>query len=357
MTAFSLDSLVEGVLGASDYESIDIKEDFNLAIFVDESTDPRLISLLKEALMPVDDHVKMHVEPFLNDLCEVDGRADLTIIVANESPWVGAIAAISASKDIPTVVLAESLVIAVENAELIQFPLNLSDVISRESICSSICPIMGASLSETLASFGAFLGQTIESTGKLIGNIPSAIRGESLEPVEFLTGSPLDDSPHCKKADFEDMVDSLAVWVMKNAPKIRDAFARSFPFAQKAKVDQIVRSTAYQNAVTAAMFFTPGSDFSVMAVNQVRMLIQVERQYGFGLEKSTIFEAATVVFVAFASRSFVRKICKHLPILSWLIKVMAGYLITLGMGMLMCKYCEFGRQLAFENPNLDAPTQ
>lgn len=337
MTGFSVDSIIDGILNTAEDEPANVCEDINLAIFVDESVDAQMIACIKNALMPTDDHVRMHVEPFFDDPTEVDPRADLTIIVANASPWVGATAAISNSKGIPTVVLAQNLVAVVDNAECTQFPLELADVIARESISMGL----SGSIASTLSNVGRVGAMALGTVGEIVRNVPNIFAGRPMSKVT----SPFAVQPAASHSPYADMLDELAEWVMRNAPAIRTAFSKSFPFAREAKIRSIIRSAAYQNAVTAAVFFMPGADLPVMTTNQVKMLIQLERQYGYGLDKQTIFEAAAIVVFAFMSRTVVRKVCKSVPMLSWFVKILAGYLITLGMGQAIMAYCETGRDI------------
>ncbi len=327
--AFSVDSFIDGILSTTDDDPADVREDINLAVFVDESADVDLISCVKDALMPVDDHVRMHVEAFYDGPVEVDGRADLTIIIANASSWVGATSAISVSKSVPTVVLAQNLVEVVDNAQRTQFPLELSDVIAREVLDGGPIPAGGL-----MGDVARLASDSLSKIADAAKSIPDTVLGKGARVWEIS----VEDAP-----GYPDMLDALADWVMRNAPRIRTVFSRSFPFAKDAKIRHIIRTCSYQNAVTAAIFFIPGADLPIMTTNEIKMLIQLERQYGYVLDKSTIFEIAAIVLTAFMSRTAIRRICKSAPMLSWLVKTIAGYAITCGMGHAMRWYCESGR--------------
>ena len=135
---------------------------------------------------------------------------------------------------------------------------------------------------------------------------------------------------------------------MQNCPEFRDAFATAFDFAKLPQIRQIARRTAYENAVTGAIFFTPGADFPVMTLNQLKMLVEIGRAYGIAPDKQTVPEAVLVVASAFASRTFTRMLCKMFPLLSWFIKIVMGYLVTVVMGHVLSSYMQAGRMFPIE---------
>ncbi len=333
MAAFNLDSIVDGVLGFGSDDSFKTLERIKITVLVDESASPQLIECAKLSLIPKDDNVSLRVEPFYDSPYEVEDDTDLCIILAGSSYWVGASYLIAVSKDIHAVVLADHLTTVVENSKVTDFPIIYSDIISRETLAIKIssCQVMSD------------LNLTGVERVKEILKTPIRILGLDDICARFCNS---------KQKTYEDMIEALGDWVMTNCPELRDTFAEEFSFAMPAKVRSIIRNSAYQNAVTAAIFFMPGSDFPVMTMNQVKMLFQIERAYGYGLDKQTIVEVAAVLIIALTSRTVVRKVCKHIPILGWLVKVLAGYAITLAMGYMFRYYCDCARELP-DIPGLD----
>ena len=340
LPSINIDSIVNSVLKMDKDES-DPSRDFDVAILVDESVSPEFISYARKAFTPVHGNAIMHVESYFDEAVEVSEIVDILIILANASPWTGACYAMASSRGITTIVMAEHLANVIRRSEEMQFPIDYANILAPEAIGMSVAPTN--SFARKAMDVGTGIADTaIDVLGR---KIPERVVGRPLVKEGLSTATLL----RGKKAEgdevYEKLFDQLADWVMANCEDFRSAFANAFAFAKPAEVDQITRRTAFQNAVTGAVFFIPGADFPVMTLNQLKMLVLIERSYGYGFDKQMLVEAGGVLAVALIARTVARSLCKRFPFLSWPIKTASGYFVTFIMGRAIRGHCENGRNL------------
>ena len=336
MPSIGIDKIVNSVL-KMDGGDADPTKEINLVVIVDETLDPELAIYARNALRPTSDNVSLRVVSYCNDAVDPGEGFDLAIVLANASPWTGAVYEQCRAHGTKTVVIAQNLALVVELSEQTQFPLDYADVLSPEiKDVSLLATLPGGEVLEKAGQAGSeALGIAADVLGR---QLPRKILGYPLLADKAPAPDEEEDA-HAK------IFRQLADWVMSNCPDFRTAFAGSFNFARPAEVGQIARRTAYENAVTGAVFFIPGADFPVMTLNQLKMLVQIERAYGHNIDVQLIVEAGAVVAAAFVSRTVAHAVCQRVPMLSWLVKIACGYFITLGMGKAMIAHCEAGRQL------------
>ena len=336
MPSISLDSIVNSVLkiGSDD----DPSRDITLAVLVDESLDPEFAAYAREALRPTSSNVTVRVGSYFDEPVDPGEGYDLAIVLANSSPWTGSVYTLLEEREVPTVVVAQNLATLIERTEEAKTPIDYADILAPEVVGVSALPF--ADIIAKVADAGAGVADfALDMVGR---KIPQAVIGRPLvsESVGF-TLPPVEEGEDL----YSKLFGELADWVMANCDSVRAPFASSFGFAQSAEVGQIARRTAFENAVTGAVFFIPGADFPVMTLNQLKMLVQIERSYGYGIDKQLAVEAAVVVLVALISRSVAHNLCEKAPMLSWIIKTGFGYFITLAMGKLITAHCANGREL------------
>ncbi len=339
MAGINLDTVVDSVLKIDD--TADLHRDISIQILVDESVDSNLISQARSALTPNTDNVELSVGSFYDDIAVVDSEADLVIILANTSMWVGATAAVAEASEVACVVLAQNVGVAVQNAEVISFPLDPQNLIAKELLGQE--KFFGGELVDIATDACAeAISETFDVVTKTI--------------PKYLTGAPLTNSTldielprfGAQPVEDDELFEALGFWIMQNCPDFRDAFATAFDFAKMPQIKQIAQRTAYENAVTGAIFFTPGADFPVMTLNQLKMLVEIGRANGISPDKQTVPEAVLIVASAFASRTFTRMLCRAFPLLSWFIKIGVSYFVTLAIGYVINSYMQAGRVFPIE---------
>ena len=106
MATINLETVVDSVLKIDD--TADLHRDINIQVLVDESVNSELINQTRAALTPSTDNVELLVGSFYDDVASVDPEADLLIILANTSMWVGATAAVAEAFEVACVVIAQN---------------------------------------------------------------------------------------------------------------------------------------------------------------------------------------------------------------------------------------------------------
>ncbi|MGI6216645.1 MAG: hypothetical protein ACOYIK_03420 [Coriobacteriales bacterium] len=338
MANFNVDSIVNKVLSLDDLDDDDSFRQILVSVAVDESISPELIAYARRVLRPKGDQARINVVPYFEDAVQVSEDSDLLIVLANASDWTGAVMSFAKADNVPAVVLTENVDAVVSKANATGFKIDYENIISTQSL--SLEKVPGGNIIDKFTGAGVNVIQAVVDTvGK---NIPRMITGKELLQGDFDIELPKLGS---QQAGCEELFNELGKWVMTNCPTISNSFAAAFDFAKPAKVDSIARRTAFENGVTGAVFFIPGADFPVMTTNQVKMLVQIERSFGIGIDKQTIPEVVGILVLALVSRTTARSLCKSFPIMSWFIKTGIGYLVTLGLGRGIIAYCREGRVL------------
>ena len=335
MPSLGIDKIVDSVLKIDD--AADSYKEFRLQVLVDSSVEPSFIEYARKTLRPQSAQVTMNIGSYFDDPIEIEHAADLVIMLANKSKWTGSIAAIANAASTPVAIVAQNLDILVENAQKTGFPINPENIVAGEVLAQSAIPF-----GDAIDTAVDVAQDALTTVVDIFGNaIPAVITGKGLRECHKIDlGLP---KLGTKLVTYEDMFEALGTWVMHHCPDIKAAFATAFPFARAAQVKNIAADTSFQNAVTGAIFFIPGADFPIMTLNELKMLVQIERAYGYSPDKQIVLEAAVVIICGFMAKCFASGMCKSFPMLKWVIKTGTALLTTLVMGHFMNAYCADGR--------------
>ena len=135
------------------------------------------------------------------------------------------------------------------------------------------------------------------------------------------------------------LLESLARWILDRTEKDM-AFAANFPFMRIAAAHRIVGQASIGNALTGALFFVPGSNYPVMAMQQLGMMFALAETYGRGLKVERAYEAAGMLACGLVFRTVSRAICKHTPHVGFLIQGLIGGAGTYVMGRALMELYE-----------------
>lgn len=127
------------------------------------------------------------------------------------------------------------------------------------------------------------------------------------------------------------LLEALARWILDRTEK-DIAFASNFPFMRIAAANRIITSCALTNMATGALAFIPGSDFPVMTVAQLGMMLDLSAAFGKPLVLERGYEAAGVVAGAFVSRALARAISEQVPRMGFIVKALVGAAGTVAIG-------------------------
>lgn len=230
----------------------------------------------------------------------ISKNADLVIIVGGDSLLLGDVADAAGALDVPAVVVIErGKTYFAHDKEAAQA---YADLTLRENAAPT-------------------------TSGS--AQIPSVGKGVDLENL-------IDMNPDDAARSFE----RLGTWIVQNVPEKRLAMARSLPFLRHPLAVELAKQTTIQNAAIGAVFFVPGADMPLIALNQAKMALQIAAVYGKAMNRDRIGEILTVMAGGLGFRAVARQLVARVPLLGWAIKpgVAAGG--TMAMAIAAIEYYE-----------------
>lgn len=135
-------------------------------------------------------------------------------------------------------------------------------------------------------------------------------------------------------------LEQLGTWIVQNAPSKRLSLARAFPFIRHPLAVELAKQTTIQNGAIGLVFFVPGADMPLIALNQAKMVLQIAAVYGKEMNKERIGEVLAVTAGGFGCRAVARKLVAHVPMLGWAIKPAVAASGTMGMAIAAIEYYE-----------------
>lgn len=129
----------------------------------------------------------------------------------------------------------------------------------------------------------------------------------------------------------EVLVDRLAEWLVGSSDK-SVALAANFPFCRKAKVRELIKEYAVENAVGTAKL-GPRGELPSMTLNQARLALDIAAVNGQPLALGRIPEVLSAIGAGFGSRMFANKALGKIPLVGWLFQAGFGYLGTQATGI------------------------
>lgn len=152
--------------------------------------------------------------------------------------------------------------------------------------------------------------------------------------------------------DLEDLVDieldddvprpleQLGTWVVQNVPDKRLSLARAFPFMRHPLAVELAKQTTIQNGAIGLVFFVPGADMPLIALNQAKMVLQIAAVYGKEMNRDRIGEILAVMAGGFGCRAVARQLVARAPVLGWAIKPAVAASGTMAMAIAAIEYYE-----------------
>ncbi|MGI6221764.1 MAG: hypothetical protein ACOYIP_07890 [Coriobacteriales bacterium] len=340
MAGIGIDKIVGRVL-KMDGDANDPDRFMCVSVLIDESVSPALVEHARGTLRPTTGNVRMTIDSYYDEAISVAEGEDLAIVLANNSLWTGAVASIAKAKGVPCVIVAEQLKPVIAHAEATGFLIDYENIISPEVLFTGLGSLSLPAPVAQIADRGLGVAETAANLA--LRDVPEKLFGRvfSIDRINLTGGG----AAARKEEVYDKLFDELGGWVMRNCDEVAAPFAKAFEFSRSAQAGQVTRRTAFENAVTGAIFFIPGADFPIMTFNEVRMLIRIERAYGHEVDKQMLIEAAMVICFGFACKLVASGMCKAFPALSWFIKTGIAYCATFAMGVAMQGHCENGRVL------------
>ncbi|GAB4275037.1 MAG: hypothetical protein Kow0056_04130 [Coriobacteriia bacterium] len=158
-------------------------------------------------------------------------------------------------------------------------------------------------------------------------------------------GLPLDDVFADEDARFL-VGELLAGWLADRLSDKRLSLAVNFEFCRRKVAEEIVKTTAMQNAMIGTIAVLPGTDMPLMTANQAKMLLQLATAYGQRIGADRLGELAAVVGGGFLFRAVARQALTAVPGFGWFVKGGVAYVGTMSMGRAAIAWFEQGADLS-----------
>lgn len=135
-------------------------------------------------------------------------------------------------------------------------------------------------------------------------------------------------------------LEQLGTWIVQNVPCKRLSLARAFPFIRHPLAVELAKQTTIQNGAIGLVFFVPGADMPLIALNQAKMVLQIAAVYGKEMSKERLGEVLAVMAGGFGCRAVARQLVARAPMLGWAIKPAVAASGTMGMAIAAIEYFE-----------------
>ncbi len=135
-------------------------------------------------------------------------------------------------------------------------------------------------------------------------------------------------------------LEQLGTWIVQNVPSKRLSLARAFPFIRHPLAVELAKQTTIQNGAIGLVFFVPGADMPLIALNQAKMVLQIAAVYGKEMNKERLGEVLAVMAGGFGCRAVARQLVARAPMLGWAIKPAVAASGTMGMAIAAIEYYE-----------------
>lgn len=140
-------------------------------------------------------------------------------------------------------------------------------------------------------------------------------------------------SPHVRSSS---SAPGLSRTYRANASRLR----RAFPFIRHPLAVELAKQTTIQNGAIGLVFFVPGADMPLIALNQAKMVLQIAAVYGKEMSKERLGEVLAVMAGGFGCRAVARQLVARAPMLGWAIKPAVAASGTMGMAIAAIEYYE-----------------
>lgn len=147
------------------------------------------------------------------------------------------------------------------------------------------------------------------------------------------------------------IADKLLPAIIEAQPTVAVAMAYALPGVRKHLVNQIIRRTAWLNALISLEPF-PGLDVPLVLAAQTRMVLRIGAAYGQSMSVSHARELLTTMAGSLISRYLGGQLAKFIPGPGWIISGAISAVSTWGIGQAAQHYFEVGGKI--KGPDLRA---
>lgn len=221
---------------------------------------------------------------------------------------------------------ADGLVATVRKALVPQTPTGLVRVARFDENMSA--PKLDTDIVLVLTGGSSYLEDGVRDL--VVCGAPVCVISESSVEVPFIKA----DTPILGlvcATDPDHLCTQLACWISERTNK-QAAFAATFIFMRRVVSQEIIERASLTNVATALLFFIPGTDFPLMTLTQLDMMLKLASAHGYGLKRDRLYEAILVIVAAFVFKGTAHVMYRRIPHVKLLVRLLVAGGGTYGIG-------------------------
>lgn len=220
--------------------------------------------------------------------------------------------------------------------------------------------VLASQLAKELSRNGApravCVGEPIDATAALVHVLAGAAADEDerilraakrakLPTIVVQTGTELYDVPYVLPTDVvmcppgagfptEEIAHVLAARLGDQGTTL----AARLPVLREAVCEALIERFSRQNGIAAVAFFVPGTDFPVLTLNQLRLVLRLAAAHGVEVDQKRLPEVLATLGAAVGFRAVARQLLGAVPVAGWLVKGGVAYAGTRALGEAANRY-------------------
>jgi uncharacterized protein (DUF697 family) len=217
-------------------------------------------------------------------------------------------------------------------------------------VSGALAPQLEKELARGAAPAAVRSGGPIEQAAVLVrvlGGMPTeederelrAAKRAKVPVVAIQTGAEVFDVPYVLATDVVTCqpgagfpVEEIAAAVAARLGEAGTSLAARAPVLREAVCEGLIERFSRQNGIVGAAFFVPGTDFAVLTLNQVRLVLRLAAAHGVEIDQSRLPEVLATLGAAFGLRAVARQLLGVIPLAGWIVKGGIAYAGTRALG-------------------------
>lgn len=323
---------------ATDLEAA-AKTPISVSVLIDEAAPGDCMGHVRAAFASTGAHTRVTIGYLDAEPVQPHEGDDFAVLVAGDSPFIGAQAARLRQAGMPVMVATTLPSLVHDVAEEAGFPIPAGD------ICAPGDEPAGAVRRVLDKALGRRALDTADAPAGAAGLDLAADVAEAVEQGAQEAADAAGEPVELTEQAAESLDVRMGQWICAAVPEKKLACALAFPFVRRPLALDAVNATSMQNGAVGLVPIIPGADMPIMTLNQMKMLLQIAAAYGQPLDANRIKELAAVLGGAFVLRNVARSAAGLVPVLGWAVRGAVGFAGTEAMGRMAIEYFEAGGDL------------
>jgi uncharacterized protein (DUF697 family) len=135
-------------------------------------------------------------------------------------------------------------------------------------------------------------------------------------------------------------VDEITRLLARRAGESVTSLAAALPALRPAVCEELIAMASRRNGLIGAAVFLPGTDFPVLTMNQLRLVLRLADAHGVEVDQQRVPEILAVIGSGLTFRTLARQVVGLLPVGGWAAKGAIAYGGTRALGEAARRYFE-----------------